>query len=197
MKMKKLLLFASAIGGFLMASSGFAAQPLGSMATITKAKLICTASLTEDVTKFTVIGATQQKGIESSWFIANTSATGTIKITQVDSYGMDGTLLTTTTPESAPNITVDSGGLFSWTVKPKQVVRFPHDYVMVYPVDGVGGTDPELVRWFNVVISLESDTPISVPMAWTGSVERTEDLTVTPATHYVLSRTRNDCKFMS
>jgi hypothetical protein len=196
MKMKKLLLCICTAGAVVTTTSGFAA-PQGTAATITTAKIICMASLTGDVPLVTVTGATQQKGMESSWFITNTSSVKNLKITRVDSYGMDGKLLTSLTPVTNPTLKEETGGFFDWTVKPRQLVRFPHDNSMIYPANGVVGTSPELVRWYNVVFTVKAENgSISAPLATTGMVERTEDLTVTPATHFVLSRTRNECKYM-
>ncbi len=198
MKIKKILFFVGTLSG-LIAANPSSAGPVGTMAMIKTAKIICTGSLTEDVPLVTVVGAGQQKGIESSWFITNTSATDSLAITQIDSYGMDGKLIVSLTPDTAPTLEADTGGFFKWTVSPLQLIRFPHDYSMIYPVDGVGGTAPDLVRWYNVVFTVQNATPdtmISAPLAISAMVERTEDLTVTPATHFVLSRTRNECKYM-
>lgn len=202
MNTQKFLFCASALSGLLMATASVA-EPVGANAFIKSAKIVCTATMTGDVPLFTVPGATQQKGIESSWLITNTSHTIPLKITKIDSYGMDGKLLTSVTPASAPDLkteTAVSGAvIFDWTVEPHQLVRFPHDYTMVYPVNGVGGTSPSLVQWYNVVISVESGIKgkaISAPTVTTAMVERTEDLKVTPKTNFVLSRTRNDCKYM-
>lgn len=199
MKIKKLLLFVGALSG-LVAANTSSAEPQGTMAMIKTAKIICTGSLTGDVPLVTVVGAGQQKGIESSWLITNTSYTDSLAITKIDSYGMDGKLIVSLTPDTAPTLETDTGGFFKWTVKPYQLVRFPHDYSMIYPVDGVGGTDPNLVRWYNVVFTVQSATPgamISAPLAVAAMVERTEDLTALPTpTHFVLSRTRNECKYM-
>lgn len=194
--MKKLLFCAIALGGLITSTVSFAA-PLGTDSTITTAKIICTGSLTGDVPLVTVVGAGQQKGIESSWFITNTSLTKNLQITKVESFGMDGKLLVSLNPASNPTLKQETNGYFDWTVKPQQLVRLPHDYSMVYPVNGVGGTNPELVRWYNVVFTVKSEAgAISAPIVATGMIERTEDLTVTPATHFVLARTRNECKYM-
>lgn len=202
MNIKKFLFCAGALSG-LLAATASVAEPVGANAMIKTAKIVCTATMTGDVPLVTVPGATQQKGIESSWLITNTSPTTPLEITKIDSYGMDGKLLTSTTPQSHPNLETETavagGVVFAWTVKPNQLVRFPHDYTMIYPVNGVGGTSPSLVQWYNVVISVRSGVKgkmISAPTVTTAMVERTEDLTVTPATHFVLSRTRNDCKYM-
>ncbi len=198
MNIKKLLLFAGILSSLAGANTN-AAEPQGTMAMIKTAKIICTGSLTGDVPLLTVSGSAQQKGIETSWLITNTSATDSLAITKIDSYGMDGKLIISLTPDSAPTLETDTGGFFKWTVSPHQLVRFPHDYSMIYPVDGVGGTDPSLVSWYNVVFTVQSATPggmISAPVALAAMVERTEDLSVTPATHFVLSRTRNECKYM-
>lgn len=198
MKMKKILLGIGTLAGFTFAASSLAAAPQGTSSMITTAKIICTASLTDQVASVTVVGATQQKGIESSWFITNTSAKTPLSITKIESYGMDGKLLTSVTPSSNPKIKDETSGYFDWTVKPRQLVRFPHDYSMIYPVNGSGGTSPDLVRWYNVVFTVKSGASgsISAPIVTTGMIERTEDTTVTPATHFVLARTRNECKYM-
>lgn len=202
MNIKKFLFCAGALSG-LLAATASVAEPVGANAMIKTARIVCTATMTGDVPLVTVVGATQQKGIESSWLITNTSDKIPLKITKIDSYGMDGKLLTSLTPQSAPQIEaetlVNGVNVFSWTVKPHQLVRYPHDYTMVYPVNGVGGTSPSLVQWYNVVITVESGVKgkmIEAPTVSTAMVERTEDLKVTPATHFVLSRTRNDCKYM-
>lgn len=198
MKIKKLLFFIGALSGLMAANTGVA-EPVGSTAMIKTAKIICTGSLTGDVPLVTVVGAGQQKGIETSWLITNTSTTDSLAITKIDSYGMDGKLIVSLTPDTAPTLEADTGGFFKWTVSPLQLIRFPHDYSMIYPVDGVGGTDPSLVQWYNVVFTVQNATPdaaISAPVALAAMVERTEDLAAVPPTHFVLSRTRNECKYM-
>jgi hypothetical protein len=186
------------------------AAPLGEGTAITTAKVVCMSTLVGDVPLYTVTGAGQQKGIESSWLVTNTSPTDTLAITQVDSYDINGKLLVSITPTSpaAPGIPagadlpIKSGGLFSWTVKPYQVSRFPHDFAMIYPdaATGIVGTNPSLVHWHSVVITLGSATPgmtISAPVVAAAMVER-GDYTDAPTNSKapVLTRTRNECAYM-
>lgn len=196
MKLKiNISLWNSALLAFLLAGTDVAIATEGS-------KVVCTATMTGDVPLVTVSGAGQQTGIESSFLITNTSATDTLEITSIESYGMDGVRLVRLTPQSGPDLEKETAGFFTWKVKPRQLVRFPHDYTMIYPdaAKGIKGTNPELVRWYNVVFEGKNADPrnsfISPPIVTTGMVERTENLTVNPPSHPVLSRLRNECKFM-
>jgi hypothetical protein len=209
MKIKKLLLCFSALSG-LMAADVIMAVPVGSDATITTAKVVCMSTLEGDVVLTTVAGAGQQKGIESSWLVTNTSTTDDVAITQVDSYDINGKLLTRFTPTSTakPSFGIPAGnqlpkltnGLFDWTVKPNQVVRFPHDYSIIYPDAATGreGTNPSLVHWHSVVLTLGNATrpgmAISAPVVVSAMVER-GNYTV-PGAAPVLTRTRNECAYM-
>ncbi len=205
MNMKKLLLCVTALSGLIVTNTVMA-LPAGSNTTITTAQAVCTGSMFGDVPLYTVVGAGQQQGMESSWLVTNTSPTDTLAITRIDSYGMDGKLLATLTPASAPDLSLKTGGFFSWTVKPYQVSRFPHDFSMVYPnaATGVKGTDPKLVRWFSVVITVANaagaTVPISTPLITAAMVERgaytVPPTATTSGLAPVVSRSRNECSFM-
>ncbi len=205
MNIKKLLLWATAFSG-MVATGLTIAAPSGTASMITNARIICSGTLTGDVPLSTVIGAGQQKGIESSWLINNTSTTDTLAITRIDSYGMDGQLLVSLTPTSAPDLPTQTNHLFNWTVLPYQVVRFPHDFSMIYPntATGTAGTAPSLVRWYSVVFTLANaggrSKPISAPLVTGAMVERGDytqlPSATTPGLAPVVSRTRNECVYM-
>lgn len=221
MKIKKLLLCVSALSGLLAANALMAAPP-GAGTTIRAAKAVCMSTLTGDVPLYTVAGAGQQQGTESSWLIANNSNRYTLAITSIDSFDINGNLLVHVTPTSVAKPGVPAGAtiptltgkLFTWNLAPHQVSRFPHDFAMLYRDDAnrVVGTDPSLVRWHMVVISVSNatapGTPISTPYITTGMVERgaytvsptilsngTVDVTKPGGQAPVLTRTRNECVY--
>jgi len=205
MNIKKLLLGVSALSGLIGAHTAMAV-PVGGNAMISTAKIVCTASLSGDVPLSTVTGAGQQQGIESSWLINNLSETDSLAITQIDSYDINGKLLVSLTPASNPELPTETNGFFTWSVLPHQVARFPHDYSMIYPdaATGAAGTEPKLVRWYNVVFTLANATlpgaEIAAPSVSAAMVER-GPYTVQPTPTVsgqapVISRTRNECTYM-